>query len=236
VKKVSFQELILLEDEDYIVINKPPYVSTLEDRSSPVNILALARTYHANAQVCHRLDKETSGALVISKHEEAYRHLAIEFQERRVDKIYHAVTDGLHEFHDMVIEAPIQALSKGNVKISPQGKPAQTVVDVVECYRMHTLIRCKPITGRMHQIRIHLSSIEAPIVNDELYHGTPVFLSSVKRKFKLKKWTEEQPLIKRVALHAFKIRFNGLKQELYEVEAPYPKDFRVLVKQLAANS
>lgn len=234
--RIAFRELILVEDNDYIIINKPPFVSTLEDRSSPVNILSLAREYHATAQVCHRLDKETSGALVLSKHEDAYRHLAMEFQDRKVDKIYHAVTDGLHDFHDMIIEAPIQVLSKGSVTISSSGKPAQTVVDVIECYKKHTLIRCKPISGRMHQIRIHLSSIDAPIVNDELYHGTPVYLSTIKRRFNLKKWTEEQPLIKRVALHAFKIRFNGLNETPYEVEAPYPKDFRVLVKQLAANT
>ena len=233
--RTKFSDLIIYEDDDYIVVNKPPFLSTLEDRASDLNILSLAKAYHENAQVCHRIDKETSGALVLSRHEEAYRHLAMQFQERRVDKIYHAVVSGLHDFHDMVIEAPIQPQSTGLVRISPSGKPSQTVVDVVECYKLHSLVRCKPITGRMHQIRIHLSSIDAPIVNDTDYGGTPVYLSEVKRRYNLKKYTDEQPLIKRVALHAMKIRFLDRKENLVEVEAPYPKDFRVLVKQLSAN-
>jgi 23S rRNA pseudouridine955/2504/2580 synthase len=195
----------------------------------------MARDYNPSAQVCHRLDKETSGILVISKNEAAYRHMAIQLQDRKVDKIYHAVVNGIHDFHDMVIEAPIQVLSNGIVKISPAGKFAQTLVDVLEPYKLHSLIRCKPVTGRMHQIRIHLSSINAPIVNDPTYHGKPVYLSELKRGYNLKKGTEELPLIKRSALHALKIRFLDENEQLIEVEAPYPKDFKVLVKQLSAN-
>ena len=234
-KRIQFKDLIEYESEDYIVISKPPHIATLEDRASNVNILDMARGYCSTAQVGHRLDKETSGVLAIAKNEDAYRHLAMQFQERKVDKIYHAVVNGAHEFHDMVIEAPIQAMSTGLVKISPSGKPASTLVDVVEHYKMHSLIRCKPISGRMHQIRVHLSSIGAPIVNDPDYGGEPVYLSKLKRRFKLKKFTEELPLIKRVALHALKLRFLDLNGDLVEVEATYPKDFKVLVKQLSAN-
>ncbi len=89
-----------------------------------------------------------------------------------------------------------------------------------------------PITGRMHQIRIHLSCLKAPIVNDPQYGGEPIYLSSIKRKFNLKEGTEEQALIQRVALHAHSLSFFLMDGEGIRVEAPYPKDMEVLVKQL----
>ena len=89
-----------------------------------------------------------------------------------------------------------------------------------------------PITGRMHQIRIHLACLKAPIVADSMYGGKDIFLSELKKKFHLKQDTEELPLIRRVALHAHSLSFNLLDGSPIAVEAPYPKDFGVLVKQL----
>ena len=98
-KKLKFDDLILFEDDDYVLINKPPFISTLEDRNTPENLLALAKGKIEDAQVCHRLDKDTSGVLAIAKNPEAYRHLSMQFENRQVSKIYHAVADGLHQFH-----------------------------------------------------------------------------------------------------------------------------------------
>ena len=94
---IHFKDLILYENEDYVVINKPPFIATLEDRVEKVNVLALAKDYTLDAQVCHRLDKETSGVLAIAKNPEAYRHLSMQFEHREVTKIYHAVVDGCHK-------------------------------------------------------------------------------------------------------------------------------------------
>ncbi len=231
-KNTAFSDLILYEDEDYIVINKPPFISTLADRSSKVNILGQARAYITTAQVCHRLDKETSGALAIAKHPEAYQALAVQFEARKVKKTYHAVADGIHEFQKEKINLPILISGKGVARVNHKGKPAQTIVQAIEAYKMHTLLACQPITGRFHQIRVHLAHIKAPIAGDEQYGGNPIYLSEIKRKFNLKKDTEELPLIKRVALHAKALKFNLLNGKYIEVEAPYPKDFAVLVKQL----
>jgi 23S rRNA pseudouridine955/2504/2580 synthase len=96
-------------------------------------------------------------------------------------------------------------------------------------------VECEPITGRMHQIRVHLSALKAPIVFDTQYGGEELYLSSIKRKFNLKKDTEELPLIRRVALHAYSLTFRQPNEELLHVVAPYPKDFDVLVKQLEKN-
>lgn len=234
--KIKFREIIVLEDDDYIVVNKPPHIATLEDRVDPVNLLALARAYFPDAQACHRLDKETSGALVLARHPEAYRHLSLQFQKREVEKIYHAVSDGIHRFDDIVVDKPVLKSNDGTVRISKLGKPARTTFNSLKAYRMHTLISCRPITGRMHQIRIHLAALGAPITGDTTYGGKPFFLSSVKRGYNLKKDASEEALIKRLALHAFSISFSGLSGAPVNVEVPYPKDIRALIRQLELNT
>ncbi len=233
--KVKFKDLIIYENEDYVLINKPSFISTLEDRNDPQNILILAKEYTFDAQVCHRLDKDTSGVLAIAKNPEAYRHLSMQFENREVKKNYHAVVDGLHSFENQLVDEPILKQNDGTAKISKLGKEAQTYFTTLATYKFHSLLRCEPVTGRMHQIRVHLSKLEAPITGDEEYGGKLFYVSSVKRSFHLKKLTEEEPLMKRMALHAFSLEFFLLSGELVKVEAPYPKDFKALVRQLAEN-
>ncbi|HZX73421.1 MAG TPA: RluA family pseudouridine synthase [Cyclobacteriaceae bacterium] len=231
----KFKDSILFEDEDYVVINKPAFISTLDDRNDPQNILAEAKEYVEDMQVCHRLDKETSGVLALAKNPEAYRHLSMQFEHRQVTKYYHAVVDGVHDFHVELVDKPILKQNDGTVKISKEGKDAQTYFTSLKSFKNHTLVQCSPVTGRMHQIRIHLSTLKAPITGDEAYGGKPFFLSSLKRGFNLKKMTEELPLIKRMALHAFSLEFAGLNDKKVSIDAPYPKDFQALVKQLSAH-
>ncbi|MCS6967149.1 MAG: pseudouridine synthase [Cytophagales bacterium] len=236
-KLLRFEDLIVYEDKDYILINKPPHVSTLNERTADrTSIIQLARNYCPQAQVCHRLDKETSGILVIAKNPEAYRHVAVQFEKRQVKKIYHAVVEGIHNFEGVDVHLPIKQTSGGGVRIDKEeGKEAKTIFYTKEVFRRHTLVECHPLTGRMHQIRIHLACLKAPIVSDELYGGRMLYLSELKRNFNLKKFTEEQPLIKRVALHAFALAFKALSGEPLYVEAPYPKDIAALLRQLRAN-
>lgn len=238
-KKLQFEDLIVFEDEDYLLINKPPHMSTLDDRASEGkdNIIGMAKEYLETAQVCHRLDKETSGILAIAKHPEAYRHMAIQFEKREVNKVYHAVVSGVHEYKDILVDKPILPGKTGSVKIDMKGKTSQTIFNTLKIYLAHTLIEARPVTGRMHQIRIHLAVLGTPIVQDEQYGGKPLYLSAIKKKnFNLKKYTEERPLISRVALHAQALHFKLLNGETKVVEAPYPKDVRALVNQLEKNS
>jgi 23S rRNA pseudouridine955/2504/2580 synthase len=230
--KIRFETLIIFEDADYIVINKPAQVSSLADRNDEVNILKLAKGYCEDPKLCHRLDKETTGALAIAKNAEAYRFLAIQFEERKVEKVYHAIIDGIRTFKGLVIDKPLGSGHSGVVRIDRSGKESVTKVDTIETYKMHSLVECKPLTGRMHQIRVHLSSEGAPIACDETYGGKPLLLSNIKRKYKLAKWEEESPIIRRTALHAFSLAFEGPNSQKIRVEAPYPKDFAVALKQL----
>jgi 23S rRNA pseudouridine955/2504/2580 synthase len=234
-KKFEFKNLILWEDEDYILINKPPHLSTLDDRqvAGKQNILRLAKEYIEDAQVAHRLDKETSGVLAIAKNPDAYRHLAIQFEKRKVVKMYHAIVEGIQSFENVVVDKPILPLNTGGVKIDyEKGKEAETHFNTLEIFKRHTLVQCSPLTGRMHQIRIHLAILRASIIGDEQYGGKPLYLSELKRNFNLKKDVDELPLIQRFPLHAFQLTFENLKGKQISIEAPYPKDFHALLTQL----
>ncbi|MBX9851193.1 MAG: RluA family pseudouridine synthase [Cytophagaceae bacterium] len=236
-KTVKFKDLVVYEDEDYILINKPPFVSSLDERfGEATTIIGLAKEYCEEAQLCHRLDKETSGILAIAKNQEAYRALSMQFEHREVEKIYHALAEGVHNFENEVVFLPIYITSHGTAKIDPRGKPAETQFNTIKAYKNYTLLKCEPVTGRLHQIRVHLWALDAPIAGDTTYGGKPLFLSSIKKKYNLKNETEELPLIQRVALHAFSLKFKPLSGKEVLVEAPYPKDFGVMLKQLEKYS
>lgn len=230
-----FADLILFENDDIIVVNKPPFISSLDERGegSEINMLRMAKNYWDDAQICHRLDKETSGALIFAKNPEAYRAISMQFEHRRVKKVYHAVIDGTHVFENLLVDLPILNTGKGSVSISRQeGKRAETWFQSLRYFKHYTLVECRPVTGRMHQIRIHLATQRASIAGDEMYKGKPVYLSALKRKYHLGRDQEEQPIMKRFALHAYEVTFKLLNEEEIVITAPYPKDFETLLKLL----
>ena len=233
-KVPKFADLILFENDDVIVVNKPPFISSLDEREGgEINMLRLAKQYSPDAQICHRLDKETSCALIIAKNPGAYRSISMQFEHRQVKKVYHAVIEGTHVFEQLFIDLPILNVGKGNVTISKQdGKRAETWFQSLKYFKHYTLVECRPVTGRMHQIRIHLATQRASIAGDEMYKGKPVFLSALKRKYHLGKDQEELPIMKRFALHAFEVTFNLLDGNPITIHAPYPKDFETLLKLL----
>lgn len=230
-----FADLILFENDDVIVVNKPPFISSLDERGegSEINMLRMAKNYWDDAQICHRLDKETSGALIFAKNPDAYRAISMQFEHRQVKKVYHAVIDGTHVFDNLLVDLPILNTGKGSVSISRQeGKRAETWFQSLRYFKHYTLVECRPVTGRMHQIRIHLATQRASIAGDEMYKGKPVYLSALKRKYHLGKDQEEQPIMKRFALHAYEVTFKLLNGEELVITAPYPKDFETLLKLL----
>ncbi|KOF02647.1 RNA pseudouridine synthase [Roseivirga seohaensis] len=230
--KIKFEDLICYENDHFLVINKPAHMASLDDRNDPKNVQKLAKDYSEHLSVCHRLDKDTSGCLLLAKGAEAYRHASIQFEKRNINKIYHAFVDGLTEFREERVALSILPLDKGIVVINKEkGKEAETYFTTLENFKSNSLIECRPITGRMHQIRIHLATLKAPIINDEMYGGKPLYLSQLKKKFNLKREEEERPIIQRFALHAYALSFNNFSEQI-TVKADYPKDMQVLYKQL----
>ena len=196
----SFRDWVLHRDDDFLVINKPAGVPSVHERGkiTHISVLELVREIHPDATLCHRLDRETSGALVIAMHPEAYRHMSMQFENRQVEKIYHAVVEGQTHFDDLLVDLPINSEHPGRVRIDRNGKPSATFFKTIENFRHFSLVECQPVTGRMHQIRVHLESQNTHMVADELYGGKVWMLSDIKRKHK----GEDSPLIRRFALHA----------------------------------
>ncbi|MCB9261295.1 MAG: RNA pseudouridine synthase [Flavobacteriales bacterium] len=228
-----FEDILIQEDENLLIINKPPMVSSLQERIGiAMSVQELAQNYYADAQLCHRLDKETSGILLIAKNAETYREIAVKFEKRQMDKTYWAIADGRHYFEKFEVDLPLSVSSKGRAKIDKlNGKPAQTLFQVLEQFKHFSLIESKPITGRLHQIRIHLASQNAPIAGDVAYGGQLPFLRTFKKNFNLKKLTEEQPLITRAALHAHSLQFELFGKQ-YSVDAALPKDMAAFLNLL----
>ncbi len=233
-KKLKFEDLILFETPEVIVINKPPFISSLDERSGEGDsILRLAKAHYEELQLCHRLDKETSGAMVIAKNPETYRHISMEFEHKRVLKKYHAVVEGNVDFQNLEVDLPIGKGKGGLMRIDySEGKEAITYFTSLKFYRHYTLMQCIPITGRTHQIRIHLATQRTSISGDVAYGGKLPYLSQLKRKYNYPAEEEERAMMNRVALHAHAIKLNYGPELQLEVTAPYPKDFEVFVKQL----
>lgn len=229
----GIREMIVYEDEHVVALNKPAYLSTLDERDeTKKSLLRLAKAEWPDIQVCHRLDKETTGIIILAKTKEVYREMAIKFEHRKVTKWYHAVVEGCHSFEQLEIDKPLKINSKGYAKIDfREGKDSLTIVNTLEIFRHYTLVQCYPFTGRLHQIRVHMASQNAPLVSDIDYGGKMPMLSHIKRKYSSGKDAEEQPIMDRVALHARSLFFE-LYDKSYALEAEYPKDFATLLKLL----
>ena len=232
----KFEKVIIFENDDFIVINKPQNISTLNDRNSPINILNLARSYYKNAKVCHRLDKNTSGILIIAKNDRFYRYFSILLEKRSVIKTYHALVDGVQNIVELELNKPISTSSRRSKVDFQQGKPSETLVSTIEKYKKHSLLACIPFTGRMHQIRVHLSNYGLPIIGDQHYGGKDLFLSEIKRNYKFSKNKKEKPLMGRLALHAAGIQFEFKNGNIMNLTAPYPRDLQAAIQQLKKNN
>jgi 23S rRNA pseudouridine955/2504/2580 synthase/23S rRNA pseudouridine1911/1915/1917 synthase len=127
-------------------------------------------------------------------------------------------------------------VKKGMMTVFRKGKESITEYEVLESFRLYSWMQFRILTGRTHQIRVHMKHLGHPIVCDEMYgDGKPVFISTIKRNYKLSKTTEEErPILSRLALHAAQLRFVLNGQE-YELKAELPKDMRALLQQLEKN-
>jgi len=238
--RIVFKDLVIYEDDNVIAINKPAHISSLHERfdSGVLSIVELVKKANENYSLCHRIDRETSGVMLIAKNPETYRHIAMQFEKRTITKVYHAMVSAPVNIQGLRVDLPLYTDSKRRVQVSKKnGKESLTEFNTIKQYKHFSLLACKPFTGRLHQIRVHAASQNLPLVCDELYGGKVPFLSDIKRKVKSEMVSrdgseEKRSLINRVALHAFSIEFDSPGKGLTYIEAPYPKDFEVLVKLL----
>jgi RluA family pseudouridine synthase len=186
----------------------------------------------------HRLDRDTSGVLVYARTADARRSLAQQFRRRTVEKTYLALVRGAVE-RDLEIDLPIRtldgrtraAVERGN---HADAKPALTRVHVRERFGGHTLVECRPKTGRLHQIRVHLAAMGFPLAVDPVYgSGEGLWLSALKADYRRSRSHEERPLIGRLTLHAASLAIDHpVHGERLTFTADLPKDFRAAITQL----
>lgn len=230
---------ILFQDDDFIFVNKPPNILTIPDRftKDSNDLFKILRSVIKNIYVVHRLDKETSGAICFAKNKEAHREMNIQFEERLVKKTYLALIAGCPAQNEGIIDLPIceDSLKKGIMKIDDiYGKNSITEYKVIERFKFFSLVEAYPLTGRMHQIRVHFQALGFPLAVDSVYGRTDkIFLSNIKPFYKHKKDIPEKPIMDRLTLHSLKITFTHFRtKQNITVEAPLPKDLAIFIKQL----
>ncbi|MBN2131837.1 MAG: RluA family pseudouridine synthase [Sedimentisphaerales bacterium] len=233
---------IIHEDDDIIILNKPPNMIVHPARGNKSGTLVNALMHYSDRLssglgefrpgIVHRLDRDTTGVMIVTKHETAQWRIAKQFETRKVHKAYLAIVHGTPELHADRINAPLGVHPKVREKyaIRPEiGKEAVTFYEVLEAFRGFSLVKCEPRTGRTHQIRVHLSHLKHPIVADDMYGGKLVYPWQLADADP----AVEEPVIARCALHAWTIEFtHPSTNELVKYEAPLPADMQHLLDLL----
>ncbi len=231
---IEFGLRIVHEDERLVAVAKPEGLPVVPDRTGgPESVLAAltrrelaARRERSPAEmirfrVVHRLDRWTSGIVLLAKSLAAERRLASDFEHRRVRKVYAAVLAGRVAAARITVRVPIGPGRKGKMRprtVAHGGKDAQTTFDVVERWTEATLVRAYPRTGRQHQIRVHARSIEHPLAVDPLY-------SPASR-------TTELAECSHLTLHAERYTLSPDWTEPRDFRAPWPASFKAVVDRL----
>jgi 23S rRNA pseudouridine1911/1915/1917 synthase len=233
---------VLYEDDHLIALNKDTGIICHPARATQtgtiVNALAFYSSQLSHGQdpfrpgIVHRLDKNTTGVMLVAKNDEAHWRLSLQFERRTVQKTYLAVVVGEMELDGDTIDAPIGVhpivrekfavmIHENKINVA---KHALTRYEVAERFRGFTLVKLLPKTGRTHQLRVHMSHIGHPIVGDQMYGGPLVSQHSLTGE------GSETPLLTHQALHAWRIAFrHPITEKPMEIEAPFRSRFRKLM-------
>ena len=237
---------ILFENSDIVIINKPTGVSVTADRTGAADVLQLLSAQLQPDQplrLVHRLDKETSGVMLLAKHRDAQSRYSRFFAKRIAKKLYLAIVKGPVNAVSGSIKDPI-ARSRRNPRamhVHPRlGKPAHTLWRRLADFGGPTLLAAQPITGRTHQIRLHFAHRGMPLVIDPMYSQTePLMLSAYKRDYRPKPGRTESPLLERLTLHAYQLAvpLGPDEQAVWQTFVAVPdKPFLAAVKMLAKHT
>lgn len=231
---------VIFENDSFIAVNKPAGMLSIPDRmQSEISLKDILLEKYGAIFTVHRLDKDTSGIIIFAKTEEAHKYFSRLFEERKIEKYYQGLVIGSPEEKKGTMDAPISEhlLQKGLMVVHRNGKPSVTDYEVVEEHKSFSLLQFQLHTGRTHQIRVYCKNMGHPLACDELYgDGKPVLLSSLKKKFKLSRHDEEErPMLNRLALHSWRLKFTDADGNLIDLQAELPKDIRALLQQLRKN-
>ncbi len=233
---------ILYEDENYLLINKISGILTIPDRYNYnlPNLINILNELYSPIYVVHRLDRDTSGVMLFARNEKAHKYANTLFEEQNIERIYHVFVRGQFPTNEVEIDIPLlmNMTEKGRVIPSARGKYSLTQVKLIEKYRYASLLECKLITGRQHQIRVHLTTIGYPLLVDELYSENKAFyLSNIKRNYKIEEFSEEKPILNRLSMHSYKLEFfDEISNKTISATANYHKDFETTLKLLSKYS
>ncbi len=233
---------IIYEDSCLIILNKQPGMIVHPARGNTHGTLVNALVFYSDKLssglgefrpgIVHRLDKNTTGVMVVAKDDTTQWKIARQFEHRQVNKSYLAIVHGTPELTADRIKAPLGIHPRAREKYAIRpgiGKEAITFYEVLESFRGFSLLKLTPKTGRTHQIRVHLLYIKHPIVADDMYGGRLVYpwqLADAEPAV-------QQPVISRVALHAHTLEFKHPKTEkMVKFEAPLPEDMQNMLDML----
>lgn len=218
------QSMLLYSDADLLVINKPAGLLSIQDgydRSLP-HLATIMEPVFGKVWTVHRLDKDTSGVMLLGRNADTHRYFNELFKSRTIEKTYHCLVLGHPIWEEKLVNLPlaVNADRLHRTRVDEiRGKPAKTGIEVLKRYDSYTLLACQLFTGYTHQIRAHLFHLELPILGDSLY------CQRSQRQIALKCFG-----LARLALHAYSISFDRPHGGQYlTFMAPYPPDFAALL-------
>jgi RluA family pseudouridine synthase len=241
---------VLFEDEFLIALDKPAGIPVSPDivKTDRPDLMKLLHAGIADKKPwsrerdldylnnAHDLDAGTSGVILLAKSKEVFITLANLFSSQKVAEKYVALVRGETLENKFEVDAKIAPVTPGLMRVdSRDGKQATTKFEVLENFSRHgyALLKCEPLTNRPHQIRVHASHAGMKIAGDELYGGKFLWLSRLKKDYRLKPGREERPLISRAALHLEEMQFpHPVTNEVVTIKSEWPKDLKVAVKYL----